>query len=354
MRRTIGITGVVVLILASFAGVLVATRSSEDAVGTAADIDAEPRQMNTTVAARKDFVEDTEVGGTLGFGAVESLPNLATGVVTWLPEPGTVVGIGDTLYEINGRPVLLLEGDAPMYRTLDSRTTDGPDVLVLEQLLIDLGHATETNLKVDDDFTSTTADAVVRWEEARGLEPTGAVALGDIVYRTEGFRVSAVNATVGQQINGGSILSFTSTERQVTVLLDTALTGLLAEGDIVAVELPDETVVDGTVTFVSNVAVTEGQGPNATSYIEVEIVLAGKGSGFDESPVTVRVETILEQDATVVPIAALLALAEGGYAVEVVGDDGTVTLVAVQLGTFLDNEVAITGSVQPGMTVVIP
>lgn len=310
--------------------------------------------VNTAVVARKDFVEDTEVAGTLGFGSVEALPNLAAGVITWLPEPGEVVTFGDTLYEIDGRPVLLVEGDTPMHRTLNSRSSDGPDVLQLEELLVSLGHADESNLNVDDDFTSGTANSIERWEESLGVPETGQITLGSLIYRSDGFRISAVNATLGQQVNGGSVLAYTATERFVTVLLDTGLTGLLNEGDRVEVVLPDDSTVEGTVTFVSDVAVSEGQGQNATSYIEVEIVLAGSGSGFDESPVTVRVEEVLEEQATVVPIAALLALAEGGYAVEVVDDSGGSRLVGVELGTFLDNEVAIFGDVEPGESVVIP
>ena len=55
-----------------------------------------------------------------------------------------------------------------------------------------------------------------------------------------------------------------------------------------------------------------------------------------------------------VPSAALLALAEGGYAVEVAQSDGSTALVGVELGTFLDNEVAIFGNVDPGASVVVP
>ncbi len=347
-----------VLVAAMIAVVVVVVVSQDDGAGDTATVTAtdndEPRDITTAVVARKDFVEDTEVQGTLGFGAVEQLPNLASGVVTWLPEPGSVVEIGDVLYEIDGRPVTLLEGATPMHRTLNSRSTDGPDVERLEQLLVDLGHATDSNLNVDTNFTSSTADAIERWEEAQGLEPTGEVGLGTLVYRSDGFRIASLNATVGQQVQGGSILSFTATDRLVTVPLDTALTGLLTEGQVVTVVLPDDSEVEGTVTFVSNVAISDGQGPNATSYVEVEIVLDGSGSGFDESPVTIRVEEVLEEDAMVVPIAALLALAEGGYAVEVVGADGSVALRGVGLGTFLDNEVSITGDLEPGDRVIVP
>jgi peptidoglycan hydrolase-like protein with peptidoglycan-binding domain len=356
MKTKLAIMAVVLL-----AGVTAAAAiafSSSDSQNTATDAaestpDEGNREINTAVVARKDFVEETEVDGTLGFGASETLPNLASGVLTWLPQPGDIVEVGDTLFEVNARPVILVTGKRPYHRTLDSRSSDGPDVEQLEQFLTDAGFADESNLTVDRDFTSSTANAIERWEASLGLEETGSLPLGTLVVRSAGFRIEAVNASLGQQINGGSVLVVTSTERLVTVPLDTGLTGLLTEGQIVDVELPDESVVPGTVTFVSDIAVTEGQGPQATSYLEVEIVLDGEGSAFDQSPVTIRVEEILEEDATVVPIASLLALAEGGYAVEVVTEQGAV-LVGIRLGTFLDNEVAITGEVAPGDQVIIP
>ena len=55
-----------------------------------------------------------------------------------------------------------------------------------------------------------------------------------------------------------------------------------------------------------------------------------------------------------VPVEALLALAEGGYAVELAHDDGTTSLVAVELGAFADGWVEVTGDVAEGDEVVVP
>ena len=53
-----------------------------------------------------------------------------------------------------------------------------------------------------------------------------------------------------------------------------------------------------------------------------------------------------------VPVEAVLALAEGGYAVEV--DDGTARrLVGVELGVFADGMVEVTGELSPGDQVVV-
>jgi multidrug efflux pump subunit AcrA (membrane-fusion protein) len=56
-----------------------------------------------------------------------------------------------------------------------------------------------------------------------------------------------------------------------------------------------------------------------------------------------------------VPVDALLALAEGGYAVEVVNADGSTRLVRVEPGMYADTFVQITArGLKEGMKVVVP
>lgn len=339
------------VIAAIAVGVLVAVSSSDDTPAAEAVDTTGAERLDTAIVARTDLVETTEVAGTLGFGPTEPLPNHAGGVVTAVPEAGSVIGFGEVLYEVGGRPVILLEGDTPMYRTISSRSSDGEDVRLVEEYLASLGFLDED--LVDTDVTGSTTTAIRDWEESLGIEETGSIALGTFVVRPEPVRISSVDTRLGSQVTGGSVVSTSDTERLVSVALDTSLTGLLAEDQQVDVELPDGSTVTGTVTFVSSVAVSDGNGPNATSYLEVEIVLDGSGTEFDESPVTVHVEEILEADAVVVPVASLLALAEGGYAVETVVD-GVPVLVGVELGTFHDNDVSIFGDVSPGDEVVVP
>ena len=348
MRRVLigGLAGLA--IVGAGLGLALLVRGDDPPVDEAV-VDEQPVR-NTASVTSTDFVESTEVGGTLGFGPTEALPNQASGIVTWAPEPGSVIDFGEVLYEVDGRPVLLFEGVEPMYRSYESRMSDGADVQRLEQLLLDLGFFEGT---VDEDFTSLTEAAIEDWETELGVEATGEVRLGSIVFRPEPVRIAAVSVPVGAHVSGASVVTISSTDRVVSVDLDTSLAGILAEGDRVDVELPDESVVTGVVSSRSGVAVTEGSGPNATSYLPIEIVLDGSGTNFDESPVTVVVEEILEADAVAVPIASLLALAEGGYAVEVVVDDRPV-LIPVELGTFLVNEVSVVGAIAPGDLVVVP
>jgi hypothetical protein len=81
----------------------------------------------------------------------------------------------------------------------------------------------------------------------------------------------------------------------------------------------------------------------------------GLVAGLDEAPVEVKVVTEAHAGVMAVPVTALLALAEGGYAVEVDNGDGTTRLVGVDPGLYADGlvEVSSTG-LQPGDMVVVP
>ena len=66
---------------------------------------------------------------------------------------------------------------------------------------------------------------------------------------------------------------------------------------------------------------------------------------------TVRIERSTASAVLAVPVRTLLALAEGGYAIEIVHGGGR-QLVAVELGSFADGWVEISGNVREGDTVV--
>jgi multidrug efflux pump subunit AcrA (membrane-fusion protein) len=61
--------------------------------------------------------------------------------------------------------------------------------------------------------------------------------------------------------------------------------------------------------------------------------------GLDEAPVDVRVATGVAKGVLAVPVSALLARAEGGYALEL--PDGT--LVPVETGSYADGWVEVEG-----------
>lgn len=77
--------------------------------------------------------------------------------------------------------------------------------------------------------------------------------------------------------------------------------------------------------------------------------------GLDQAPVDVIVISDRSSGVLAIPVTGLLALAEGGYAVEVVADDGTTYLIGVDPGLFADGLVEVTGSgLEAGMEIVVP
>jgi hypothetical protein len=219
---------------------------------------------------------------------------------------------------------------------------------------------TADELTVDQEWTSATTDALEEWQEALGLEETGRLAPGAVAVQPGAVRVAAHVAELGGQA-GGPILEVAGTTRQVTVDLEATRQGMVAVGQTVDVELPDGTVVPGTVAAVGTVAETPEGSENdptadTTPTIEVTVSLddPAAAGALDQAPVTVSVVTSAAQGVTAVPVDALLALAEGGYAVERPVAGGGTELVPVEIGAFADGWVQVTGDLAEGDDVVVP
>ena len=92
-----------------------------------------------------------------------------TAIVTLAPEEGTLIEEGEVLLEVSGRPILVLQGELPVYRTLRPGD-EGDDVLQLEEALrrLDLDPG-----KVNEVFDSATEAAIVEWYGSHGFIPPG-------------------------------------------------------------------------------------------------------------------------------------------------------------------------------------
>ncbi len=276
------------------------------------------------------------------------------GTVTSVIEDGSIVGQSETLLTIDEEPVVLLVGDIPLYRAL-AQGVEGDDVAQLQQILIDLGYGDAAGLEVDGSFGDTTAAAVVAWQLAIGAAPDAVVNVGDVIIQPTTIRVNEVLVGVGDIVGAGTpILTSSVASTFVTVELATDDQDLVAVGDAVVVELPSGALESAVVTEIGSVVLANQQG---ATYFEMTVTLDDPTSaqGLDQAPVDVEVVSDRADDVLAVPVTALLALAEGGYAVEVVAGDGSTVLVAVDPGLFADGFVEVTSSsLQAGMDVVIP
>jgi peptidoglycan hydrolase-like protein with peptidoglycan-binding domain len=296
-----------------------------------------------------------DVGDQIGPGAgVVTTSRSISGTVTELVEEGVTLGQGDIILAVDDEPVVLLMGAVPAYRLMEVGVA-GTDVLQLQMALDQLGFGSVPGFSVDGVFSEATAVAVAAWQQSIGARPDGIVNVGDIVFLAEPIRVGATLVDVGDELRDGMpILSASSNATNVSVNLSTDDQDLVEIGDDVVVILPDDSREPGTITEIGTVVQVNQQG---ATFFEMSITLVDPQAApdLDEAPVDVEVVSDRADNVLVVPVTALLALSEGGYAVEVVAEDGSIVLVAVDPGLFADGFVEVTSDVlAEGMEVVVP
>jgi hypothetical protein len=313
-----------------------------------------------------DLSSRTEVTATLGYAGSYTVVDQAQGTVTALPTVGQRVAQGHVLYRVDGHPVALLLGTTPAYRSLSegvgASQVTGTDVAELNADLVALGYATGVQIPAGtDEFTRWTKDAVEKFQVTLGVTRTGILTLGQAVFLPTSARITTVLASLGGPAQPGqSVLTATSTARQVSIALDADEQSEVAVGDKVTMTLPNNQTTPGVISSVGTVATAPASDSSNTTPIITVLVNpidpAATGS-WDQAPVGVSITTATAHNALVVPVDALLALAGGGYAVEVSGANGLHHLVPVTLGLFDDADglVQVTGSgLAAGQEAVVP
>jgi hypothetical protein len=274
---------------------------------------------------------------------------------TWVPAVGDVIRQDQRVYSVSGEPVPLLYGAIPAYRAFYVGMSNGGDVGELTRDLIALGYG--GGLVQSDHYSAATAAAVERWQRALGLPATGKLLLGEVVFEPGPIRVTTVTPTTGSPVSSagsGTVLTATGIDPVVTVDLDVSQEYLVKDGDAVSVVLPDgTTTVGGRVESVSTVATcpggsttgtggsadqapctSTGSGSNTTPQVTVTITLDSipAQAKLDQAPVNVNITEYRAVNVLAVPVGALLAQPNGGYAVQVPGSGKTRHLVPVTVG----------------------
>jgi putative peptidoglycan binding protein len=331
---------------------------------------AGPAPVDWAPVVRADLATTVQVPGSLGYAGSYTIVNQAPGTAyTALPAAGTVIRRGQTVYEVDGAPVALFYGARPPWRTLYTGIAPGPDVAQLGRNLMALGYG--AGLTVSDHFTGATAYAVGRWQAHRGLPVTGTVPLGQVTYAPGPLRVTGVSPALGASAPpGAAVLTATSPDPVVLAQVPVGQEYLVRAGNDVTVTLPDgTTTTPGVVTAVSPVAAAAGgsapagggagQGPGqspgpATVPLTVRLLRPAAAGRLDQAPVTVSIVSARARGVLAVPVSALVALAGGGYAVEVRHGAGG-QLVAVRTGLFSQTLVQVSGpGLAAGQRVEVP
>lgn len=295
---------------------------------------------------RTTLVETRTEPGTLGYGDPVAVHALGIGSLTWIAAEGSTVVRGEPLFKINEEPVITLYGAVPMYRPLSNFVT-GADVRQLQENLAALGYS---GFAVDGNYTQATTTAVLAWQADLGLTQTGMVEPTQVRFTPGAVRIAEQLAHVGDLLGGDAppILSYTGSTRMVTVALDVAEQALAVIGRAVTVTLPDEHTVAGVIEAVGTVVKDDK--------FAVTVTIADQTAlgTLEVAPVDVAFVSARREDVLAVPVAALLALAEGGYGVEIVAGN-TTRIVAVKTGMFADGRVEISSAaIAEGMLVGVP
>ncbi|WP_186763279.1 peptidoglycan-binding protein [Lentzea tibetensis] len=340
MRKWVPITAVAVLAAGGALAFTLTTRAEPPPVQP-------PATPKTVAVVKTDLADSQEFKGELGFGAAQPVRGRRPGTVTWLPAPGAEIDRGQPLYKVDNGAVPLFLGDTPLWRKLDKVGIKGPDVKLVRDNLAALGYKSGG---AGDEWTQGAIDAVKRWQKAAKAEETGVVDAGDVVVLPGKVRVQTVTARLSSP-GDGELMSVTAPGKAVSASVETSQVEVFAKDAKVTIILPSGTETPGTVRSVSSNVVEEKNGEKSTAKTAVDIGLDDLAavSGLDSGPVRIKISRAAKQGVLAVPVTALLALREGGYAVQ--AEDGS--MLAVKTGLFAGGLVEISGGgLREGLKVV--
>ncbi len=272
------------------------------------------------------MVEVTEghIGSSLSLNTVarwtatSTWENQASGVVTATPLRGaTRVAQGDTLYTVDLRPVVAAQGAVPAFRAIGAGAKGG-DVAQLQQMLHHLGHFSG---RADGQASQRTIDAIRAWQRAQGVEVTGTVALGDVIFLPtlpSTVTFDAIAASVGRRLSGVEALIAVVQDAPAFALPVTpAQAAMVREGTTVEVAAP----AGGTWQATTGAPVAS----DAPDVVNIPLVGVGGQPVCGDACSTVsagadvrlpsRVITIPQRTGLVVPSAALVSGGDGSPAV---------------------------------------
>lgn len=353
-RRTTIAASLLIGCAAVVAGTVAAT-AALGGTGTAR-VTHSPR-LPVVVIQRGTLVQAQTVGGSVGYGPAWFVSGHGAGTITWLPRAGATIARGEQLYRSDDAPVTLFYGDLPLYRTLryvaaappaghhghghaapPPPPQTGHDVELVAANLAALGFYGGDPAYAS--YDAALAAAVRAWQHAIGAPVTGVIGPADVVVAGGPVRVSSVLAHVDDGVNE-QVLTLTGTAKLITLRVPPALAQSLAQGRRVTVTLPAGNSIRGRVVGIGSLR-AGGSGSPGQGSVPVTVA-ALHPRVLDRSvlgAVSARIVTAARRHVLHVPITALLALAGGGYGLQL--PDGR--LVPVRIGMVADGEVQVSGA----------
>ena len=281
----------------------------------------------------------------------------------------------DELLSVKSSHVLMY-GEKPAWRDFRIGIDPGQDLEQLKLNLISLGYG-EATILLETGLGEETSTAIKAMQKELGVNETGWIELGQVIF-LQGRSLVAYSSSFpssGTEFSKGSpLMDITTIDEVITSIhsgkiqtheksLQRVLTSVpVADQDLVTVgagveiELPDETSERGYITDIGTLAVIPQANQSGNPYLEVTVSLDGNIDlhQWTGAQVTVSVTKHLASNALAAPVTSLLALLDGGYALEL-QVDGSTELIPVEVGIFADGWVEIKGTnLEAGTIILMP
>lgn len=314
-----------------------------------------PPAPTTALVEQRHIVDTRTISGEVVIETVPiAIPEVAPGQQAVATSP--VLPVGHDVAErsviafVADRPVIVLEGSTPMYRTI-TPGDKGSDVAILQDALVDTGFLTATF--VDGEYGTSTQRAVVAMYESVGAAAAenaapsapGApatqsgqsgtiVPLGEVVF-IDSLPATVVAAQAGPALEQGEPLVLVSAgDPEIHVPLSAAQAAAFAPliGEQTEAVTMVAIVAGESVTVKLDSIVDAGSGGEPGSADLIAVFIPVQGTGLDPTPTATRVTIdvrLTDTPSLVVPASALWAHGDGTDRVTVLLDDGTTTDVVV-------------------------
>lgn len=317
------------------AAVLIATAAVVWAMRVMADPVPEPPDPGpVTVQVVKGTVEDSsQYSAVIEREILTPVSNRAVGTLTAFPvETVLRVSAGDQVYEVDERPVTVARGTVPMYRDI-ALGAEGEDVRQTQQLLIDQGYLGGV---VDGVAGQRFVAAVRAWQRSLGIDDTGIVGIGDIVFISQLPVDVALDPehSVGAILVGGEpLLTPVAHETTTSVVVPETESAQVAPGAAVIVVVGEHkfegVIADRETTESGNVRIRMTS-PDGSTLCDLECA-----AGLEElsTAVLATVIRVPQTSGLTVPVTALWTSEAGEVSVRPVeGDPIGVAIIASAKG----------------------
>ncbi len=267
------------VIVAAVVAVIVASNSGSSKPGSAAGTTA----TGAATVQRRNLVSTDTESGTLSYDAAQTVFNRLNGTITWVPQVGQVIRPGHTLFTVDNRPVLLMDGSTPAYRDLTASDDPGPDVYELNRNLVNLGYNPD-GIVIDDTWQAATTDGVEELQYHLGQTQTGRLTLGQVVFLPGPQMIQTVDTTVGSTGGGGSDASYTPTPPNAEFVSYSTDSGPAAGGVTDAATGVTDTTTDTTTGTTTDT--TTGTTTDATTGTTTTNTTTDTAPGTTATPTT--------------------------------------------------------------------